>query len=226
MLAVETFPSLSEEAFSSACHAFVEQHRKARPLGCPEERRSWDEVTLENRRGQPFISIKRLIRIAEVGHSTSSSNEAGTDSDHCDDEIESDGDAEALDRQEYHVLLSPTYRVPVLYFSLGNLPLREPLSLDTAYELLVPPQYKEGLGTVGVLGGISMGDHPLLDTPAFFIHPCNTADAMRELGDGRDVNLFQYLMLWIGLVGSGVGFHMPTELVMDRGNDDTPTPGK
>lgn len=48
--------------------------------------------------------------------------------------------------------------------------------------------------------------------PCFFVHPCNTADAMAELGGGdRAVDPEMYLRLWVGVVGAPVGFHLPLE---------------
>lgn len=58
----------------------------------------------------------------------------------------------------YSVMLSPTYRVPVLYFTLRNLPSGfSPTSLDTVYRFLVPPAFQHAVSNVGVMGAISMG---------------------------------------------------------------------
>ena len=66
---------------------------------------------------------------------------------------------------EYYITLSPTYQVPVLYFSLLNcLPDTAfdggpagPDGLDAIYDHVVPPQFKSNLRDVGVMGGISIG---------------------------------------------------------------------
>ena len=57
---------------------------------------------------------------------------------------------------EYNILLSTTYRVPVLYFFLHNLPPGSLSGLDAVYGLLVPELSRSGLQQVGVMGGISM----------------------------------------------------------------------
>ena len=57
-------------------------------------------------------------------------------------------------------------------------------------------------------------NHPITDFPSFFIHPCNTAEAMRELLGGRDVKALEYLLIWLGLVGSCVGLFVPKELAL------------
>jgi len=55
-------------------------------------------------------------------------------------------------------------------------------------------------------------NHPITDVPCFFIHPCNTAEAMKELLQSRQVSGLEYLQLWVGLVGGCVGLYLPKEL--------------
>lgn len=58
-------------------------------------------------------------------------------------------------------------------------------------------------------------NHPVTGTPAYFIHPCNTAEALRETIGGRSVSPLEYLQLWFGLVASLVGLYLPKELVVE-----------
>ncbi|KAJ5385321.1 Autophagy-related protein 3 [Penicillium concentricum] len=111
---------------------------------------------------------------------------------------------------DYDILLSPTYQVPVLYFGLrwDN----GPLGLDQVYQYVVPERYRQELKSVGVMGGISMGYHPGSGAPAFFVHPCNTADAMANLADAQSVTPGSYLLIWLGLVGHCVNLHVPREV--------------
>lgn len=58
---------------------------------------------------------------------------------------------------EYHVLLSATYRVPVLYFQVLRSPEQSGADgVDQILEHIVPMQYRQQVGSVGVLGAISM----------------------------------------------------------------------
>lgn len=57
---------------------------------------------------------------------------------------------------EYHILHSTSYRVPVLYFFLYNLPSSMLQRIDTVYEHLVPKHLQFGAKKVGVMGGIGM----------------------------------------------------------------------
>lgn len=54
--------------------------------------------------------------------------------------------------------------------------------------------------------------HPASGTPAYFVHPCNTADAMRHVADIADLTPEKYLLVWLGLIGNGVGLTLPREL--------------
>lgn len=128
---------------------------------------------------------------------------------------------------DYDILLSPTYQVPVLYFGL-RWHNHGPLGLDAVYQYVVPEQYRQELKSVGVMGGISMGVgassnlvtrahvfvqyHPDSGAPAFFVHPCNTADAMAHIADAQSVTPGSYLLIWLGLVGHCVNLHVPREL--------------
>ena len=52
-------------------------------------------------------------------------------------------------------------------------------------------------------------EHPVTQRPSFFIHPCNTAEAMLNLSRDTDILAENYLQAWLGLVGPAVGLHLP-----------------
>jgi ubiquitin-like-conjugating enzyme ATG10 len=129
----------------------------------------------------------------------------------------------------YEIHLHPTYRIPTLWFMLHDLPMGEPtFDVDAVYRYLVPPEYKSRLRAAGVIGGLSaavslcsiflenssssrMQPHPITDVPAFFIHPCQTKEAMESF----DCPMKDYLMVWIGLVGGCVGLWIPPGMARD-----------
>lgn len=131
---------------------------------------------------------------------------------------------------EYHIILSPVYRVPVLHFLLNPGSTTSESSLEAVYDHLVPQQYKSSMSSAGILGSISIGVgflsdefdkqlttpcskyHPILNTPSFFIHPCRTADALRDLASQIQLDDISYIMLWLGLVGPPVGLFVPRRL--------------
>ena len=56
-------------------------------------------------------------------------------------------------------------------------------------------------------------NHPVDDKPAFFVHPCNTAEALKDaIEQTSTVTPVQYLLLWMGIVGSRVGLRVPVAL--------------
>ncbi|KAL3470668.1 hypothetical protein BJX99DRAFT_239051 [Aspergillus californicus] len=110
----------------------------------------------------------------------------------------------------YDILLSPTYQVPILFFVLRR--MDKPLGMEEVYQHLVPNQYKRNIESVGIMGGISFGYHPVSGIPAFFVHPCNTADAMRDIASGHSLSPEAYLIIWLGLVGNCVRLQLPSEL--------------
>ena len=57
---------------------------------------------------------------------------------------------------EFSIVLSPTYQVPVLWFTFHQVPLHGPNGLDAVYHYLVPDLLEAGVRRVGILGGISM----------------------------------------------------------------------
>ncbi|KAG0650628.1 Ubiquitin-conjugating enzyme ATG10 [Hyphodiscus hymeniophilus] len=113
----------------------------------------------------------------------------------------------------YEIHLHATYRLPTLWFTLHDIPNGEPsLDIDSVYRYLVPEQYKSQLREVGVTGGISAANHPVTDVPAFFIHPCQTKEAM----ECYNCPIEEYLMTWVGLVGGCVGLYLPSEMAQAK----------
>ncbi|KAL5345573.1 hypothetical protein ACLOAV_009326 [Pseudogymnoascus australis] len=107
---------------------------------------------------------------------------------------------------QYEIHLHPTYRTPVLWFHLHNLPNdARSFDIESVYRYLVPDVLKAELRSVGVIGGISADHHPITDLPCFFMHPCNTKEAMEQF----QAKLSDYLMIWLGIVGYYVGLQLP-----------------
>lgn len=143
---------------------------------------------------------------------------------------------EATASIHYDIILSPTYRVPMLYIHISDPRHRFPPTLDTLYQYLIPPQYASQTQDVGVLGGItvtvrhsfrslyirvsgrcranSQQDHRIESRPVFFIHPCRTVEVMEASAGGSDVGTDEYLVLWIGAMGKCVGLDVPLALAL------------
>jgi len=57
---------------------------------------------------------------------------------------------------DFSVVLSPTYLVPVLWFSMVDPTIGTTLEIDLVYARLVPQASQPALRNIGVIGGISM----------------------------------------------------------------------
>lgn len=114
----------------------------------------------------------------------------------------------------YDIVHSISYQVPVLYLTfsdaktMNSVPLP---SIDDIYQMLVPDSFKTPIRDVGIMGALSLAEHPISGTPAFFVHPCRTQDVMTTLAGKRErpERAQDYLMFWLGAIGASVGLSMP-----------------
>ncbi|KAK9561972.1 hypothetical protein V6Z88_003507 [Aspergillus fumigatus] len=198
---LSAFPSLTPEEFSCACRAFLS---RVQNLASDPIHVRWSSIELVQKTTGAILKISRSIEHLTSQHIEGIPLELGESQEPnlCED------DPEALIRTtqtspelhvDYDILLSPVYRVPVLYFLLQRDGHPQSLEIDAVYHLLVPDQYKRELQSVGVMGGISVGYHPESGVPAFFVHPCNTADAMMRIAGWRKITAETYLLIWLGL---------------------------
>ena len=176
--------------------------------------------------GTRYLRITR--RIADT--SSRAKEEATCDSQASEDEvaIPDEDDSEALvarvtDHDYYTRLVqcdiaySPAYQVPVLYLTFSEVSTNKSIALpspDEVYEILVPEDFKSPMRSVGVMGALSMAEHPITGIPAYFVHPCRTQEAMSPLLENaspkaRPCSGTQYLLLWFGVIGASVGLTVP-----------------
>ncbi|OQR84529.1 hypothetical protein ACHHYP_13276 [Achlya hypogyna] len=104
---------------------------------------------------------------------------------------------------EYHVVYSPTYEAPVLYV-YAALPDGTPLSTDALQTHLQR--------TLSVHGPaphlISQDEHPVLGTPSYYLHPCETARCLALLVGQTSPPLVK-LLAWFSLVQACTGMAVP-----------------
>lgn len=160
--------------------------------------------------------------------------------DHHEIPIEDDDDPEALipptsipnhpypsqsqgQRVVYDTIHSPTYQVPVLYLTFvkadsnKSIPLPSP---DEIYYIIVSESLKAPMRDVGVMGALSMTEHPITGMPAYFVHPCRTQEVMAPLLGVEDLKSntgdpIKYLMLWLGVIGASVGLSVPVRVAKE-----------
>lgn len=198
------FPHLTGPEFIDACNRLIDRFRQH---GCDQTQ--WQTVELIEYFETKYLRITKLLRngstLSEHGrHETN------------DDEVKDEGDEEALFQPDqiptlvnYDIILSPSYRVPVLYITISEPLHRYPPTLNVLYDHLVPAQFKAQAQHVGMIGGVTITDHPSTNRPVFFIHPCQTTEVMTATVAGRTVSPEQYLIIWIGALGKCVGLDIP-----------------
>ncbi|KAK5747547.1 hypothetical protein LTR17_000190 [Elasticomyces elasticus] len=186
----------------------------------------WRDVrVVEDSYGPPYLRITRLLDFPDSDAAVA--GPAGTCSGNVASEVaavdEDEDDQEVLIRSPphnfgnqttviYDIVYSPAYRVPILYITISHPPPNPDI-----LSLLVPSSHKAQFQHAGgPLGALSLTDHPLTSLPAYFIHPCRTAEGMAAIttdeSRGERMGAPGYFMRWLGLVGPSVGLAVPVGL--------------
>ena len=226
---LSSFPHLSDSDFNQACTFLLERFRK-----CEQKQDEWTSVEMIHQHDMKYL---RIIRALPCTFNVPTHRQGNDGMDELDD----DDDEEVILKSpvfqaviNYDILLSPTYRVPVLYISISDPQHRFSPTMTTLYEHLIPPHFKPQTENVGIIGAITVTvsytldrrrfevdeiqEHPATNRPVFFIHPCQTAEVMEAtVGDGA-ATAGAYMMVWIGALGKYVGLNVPLTLI--RVHDD------
>ncbi|KAJ2630117.1 hypothetical protein H4R22_002892 [Coemansia sp. RSA 1290] len=111
----------------------------------------------------------------------------------------------ACGQVEYHVVYSASWRVPVLYMRvLLSDQSQVVLDIEQVTKLLVADQQMRGaIEAVEFGGALGIQDHPVLNEPFVYLHPCHTATLLRAVGVPIDAS--NYMGAWLSLTGSAVG---------------------
>jgi ubiquitin-like-conjugating enzyme ATG10 len=149
---LSTFPHLITEEFEQACTDL--RRRYSRHSDKQGDWLSVETVQCADTTG---------LRITKELITNRGAVEAHADEPEPEQDGIEDNDEEALQvvREpqaviHYDILLSPVYRVPVLYFSISDPHHRYPPTMATLYEHLIPTQFKAQTESGGVIGGISV----------------------------------------------------------------------
>nr|POE82718.1 ubiquitin-like-conjugating enzyme atg10 [Quercus suber] len=212
--------SISRAEFDEACGVFV---RKGIGRGGISGNEEGEKVRVQQ--GRHDETILRITKELAPSMTTAIVGEEveGAKEDLGRDEVEDERDegellrarsAMTVPRVVYEVVYSASYQVPVLYVTFQHLPEPGLPSLERVYELLVPPELAPQLQAVGVMGSLSFSEHPVTGFPAYFVHPCRTAEVMGSVvGDGK-VGPEEYLLAWLGMMGTSVGLSVSADFAM------------
>ena len=114
---------------------------------------------------------------------------------------------------EYHVIYSPSYQVPVLYFTVSNdsgklVPLRDFWGFVSPFHVT----RESGMEWESV----TQQEHPILCRPFYHVHPCHTPTIMAttltnkpshdsETGTRHGNSRSSYLLSWLTTFGPTIG---------------------
>jgi ubiquitin-like-conjugating enzyme ATG10 len=148
---LSVFPHLATEEFEQACINLTQRYHRH---GANQD--DWRSVEVAQSFDTTYLRITKELQ-------TGSDAVASPKNELEQDDVDDDGDEEALlviaDTPaviHYDVVLSPVYRVPVLYFSISDPLHRYPPTMATLYEHLIPSYFKAQTETGGVIGGVTI----------------------------------------------------------------------
>jgi ubiquitin-like-conjugating enzyme ATG10 len=146
------FPHLTTPEFQDACNYLVTVFRQH-----GDEQKHWQAVESVPSVDHPYLNITKELQTQTNVYEKSEYDAF----EHHDMKEEDDDEALQIAQAppayvHYDILLSPIYRVPVLYVSISDSQHRYPPTMDVLYEHLIPPQFKAQAESGGVIGGISI----------------------------------------------------------------------
>jgi ubiquitin-like-conjugating enzyme ATG10 len=226
---LSNFPHLTALEFDQACTSLITEfdHHE-------HKQNKWQSVELISRNGTKYLRITRLL--SNISSTSNTSRAAANSSEESDDldevEIEDDDD-HALTTEKCRVVvnhdihLSPTYSLPILYTHITDPQHRFPPTMDILYTYLIPPHFRAQTQDTGVMGGVTVADHPATGRPVFVVHACRTAEVLGAVVGGekrrKGVEVEEYLLLWIGALGGCVGLSVPLGLMAPSDEEPPPT---
>jgi ubiquitin-like-conjugating enzyme ATG10 len=147
---LSAFPHLATKEFEQACTDMCRRYHR-----CGAKQVGWRSVEVVQSFDSTFLRITKEL---ETGSGAADSQKDESEQD----DVEEDDD-EALRVianipavVHYDIILSPVYRMPVLYFGVSDPQHRFPPTMATLYEHIIPSQFKAQTKTGGVIGGVTI----------------------------------------------------------------------
>lgn len=144
-----SFPHLEDSEFEEACSALLSRFELQ-----PQSQNQWTAVDSVSQNETTFLRITKPLALhPDVADASNAIEEAELDEE--DDEVAMTAKL-VQTAIHYDVILSPSYRVPVLYFWISDSQHRYPPTMDTLYTHIIPPAFRRQAENVGVIGGITV----------------------------------------------------------------------
>lgn len=148
-MSLQSFPHLTNDEFYQACGDLVNSFRQH-----GHEQVDWVSVESAHDNDTNYVTItKELCRKHDAAES-----QIEVELDEVEEEDDETLDSPSGPRTlvQYDILLSPIYRVPVLYFSITDPQHRFAPTMDTLYKHVIAPQFKAQVENTGIIGGITV----------------------------------------------------------------------
>jgi ubiquitin-like-conjugating enzyme ATG10 len=144
------FPRLTTADFEEACTDLLGRFRLH---GCKQN--DWQSAEMKSQFGMRYLRVmKTLSSVGSIADELQHDEDDELGEDNDDEALETSQDAHAL--IHYDILLSPVYRVPVLYINVSDLQHRYPPTMATLYEHVISASFKAQTESGGVMGGITV----------------------------------------------------------------------
>ncbi|KAF2266406.1 hypothetical protein CC78DRAFT_615211 [Lojkania enalia] len=203
---VTAFPFISKAEFEKGCEEISVSF-----ANCSKSQSGLLSMEAVLQDGSMYLKIVKALQNETpkppTAQQTPEEQEIGED----DDEALLDHPSEQVAVQ-YDIIYSTSYQVPVIYFRVKDPAYRFPPTMEILYQYIIPRQFKQQTDNTGVIGGITVADHPFTNSPAFFIHPCRTAKVLETSLETKDIGPKEYLILWMTAFGNYIQLGMPAYL--------------
>lgn len=212
----------SSDFFLAAC-AFSEKWKRFNPslppwlwVPCPKHH------LVSSHKVEGYLSLENMCSIKlseeEESRSLTSKEESNISQgeEHFDYATLVHSNCHEVNHYDFHIVYSPSYRVPVLYFRAYHSD-GQPLSFNEIEKDL--PSHSTKLLSESKWTFITQEEHPYLNRPWYKLHPCGTSDWMKLLflGDtSLNKNGFvieQYLVSWFSVIGQVIGLKIPSGMM-------------
>ncbi|KAL9549032.1 hypothetical protein MBANPS3_005396 [Mucor bainieri] len=172
---------------------------------CTDEPLKWELETTKSILKQPFLKRKVILAIPKRSADYENKDVANVadvamgDMEQDEEEDCTVQDSIEIIQLEHHIVYSTSYQVPVIYFK-ATFSDGAPLSHNEIFRYIIPEAYQNAI--------VSQNDHPLLGTPCWFIHPCDTRSLMSTMA----FDPLDYIMVWLSVYGPIVKCSIPTSM--------------
>ncbi len=122
---------------------------------------------------------------------------------------------------KYHIVYSESFQVPVLYFSAWNMDTSQYLTREQIMTIIIDKHRDDCIlpKELNPYTMITQGEHPILSTIFYYVHPCETSKLMDLVWCSDDdldrehnqqtIPLDQYVRSWLSFVGRLVLINVP-----------------